>query len=137
MNKVVLIGRITKDPELRYTQSGTAVVSFIIAVDRDYKDERSNTPTDFIPCNAWRSQAEFIGRYIKKGYLLALSGMIQTRSYQDNQGNNKVITEVVVDSVKNLTPKDNNQPQTKSNPNSNVKGNGQGQDFVKDEDLPF
>lgn len=136
MNKVVLIGRITKEPEIKYTQSGIAVVGFTIAVDRDYKDEQGNTPTDFISCNAWRQQAEFIANYIKKGYLIAISGSIQTRSYQDQQGQTRVLTEVLVDSVKNLTPKE--ASQTKPNPKSNVKVNGQPVDFVpNDDDLPF
>lgn len=133
MNQVVLIGRITKDPELRYTQSGNAVVSFIVAVDRDYKDEQGNTPTDFISCVAWRSQAEFIANYIKKGYLMAISGSIQTRSYNNQQGEMKVITEVVIDSVKNLTQKQPNQ----SAPDPNVRTNGQPTSFPVDDGCPF
>lgn len=104
MNKVILIGRITKDPEIRYTQSGVGFVSFTLAVDRDYKDEQGNTSSDFISCSAWRNQADFISKYIKKGYLLAISGSIQTRSYQTQQGETRVLTEVLVDSIKNLTP---------------------------------
>lgn len=134
MNKVNLIGRITKDPELKYTQSGVPVCVFSLAVDRGFKDASGNKQTDFIPCVAWRQQAEFIGTYIKKGYLLGLSGEIQTRSYQAQQGDTRVIIEVVLDNVENLTPR---EPQTKPNPNSNVKVNGQGVDFVTDDGLPF
>lgn len=137
MNKVVLIGRITKDPDIKYTPSGVAVVSCVVAVDRDFKDANGNTSTDFISCVAWRSQAEFIANYIKKGYMIAISGSIQVRTYQTQSGENRLVTEVLVDSVKNLTPKESNQPKTKPNPNSNVKVNGQGVDFINDKDLPF
>ena len=139
MNKCVLIGRITKDPEIKYTPSGVAVVPFVIAVDRDYKDDTGNTPTDFISCVAWRQQAEFIANYIKKGYMIAISGSLQVRTYQAQNGDNRLVTEVICDSVKNLTPKEPQQaqPQTKPNPNSNVKINGQGVDFVPPDDLPF
>ena len=149
MNKVILIGRITKDPEIKYTPSGNAFMVFALAVDRGYKDETGNTPTDFISCVAWRQQAEFIANYIKKGYLIAISGALQVRSYQAQNGENRIITEVVLDDVKNLTPKPKEEkplpqepsyyknPQTTPNSNSNVKINGQGVDFVKDEDLPF
>ena len=143
MNNVSLVGRITKDPELRYTANGSPVTSFTIAVDRAYAKDT----TDFIPCVAWNQQAEFIGRYVKKGNLLGIIGNIQSRSYQTNQGETRVIIEVVLDSVRNLTPKpqeDNPQrnpqyqPPTQPNPNSNVKVNGQPVDFVQTDDkLPF
>ena len=138
MNKVILIGRITKEPEIKYTPSGAAFCVFSLAVDRDYKDESGNTPTDFISCVSWRSQAEFIGNWIKKGYLIAITGNLQVRSYETNNGDNKIVTQVIVENVQNLTPKDNNKPQTKPNQNSNVKVNGQNVDFVQDDDnLPF
>lgn len=133
MNKVFLIGRITREPEIKYTQTGVAVVSFILAVDRDYKDEQGNIPSDFISCNAWRNQAEFIANYIKKGYLMAISGSIQTRSYTAQSGEFKVITEVLVDQVKNLTPKENNQTP----PDKNVRTNGQPTSFPVDENCLF
>lgn len=137
MNKAVLIGRLTKEPEIRYTQQGTAVVSFVLAVDRDYKDDSGNAPTDFISCVAWRTQAEFIANYIKKGYLIAVSGSIQVRSFQNQQGQDRIITEVIVDQVKNLTPKEK-EIQAKPNPNSKATLNGQPVDFVpEDKDLPF
>lgn len=125
MNKAILIGRITKEPEIKYTQSGTAVVSFTLAVDRDFKDEQGNYITDFINCVAWRNQAEFIANYIKKGYLIAISGAIQTRSWQTQNGENRSVTEVIVDSIKNLTPKENT-PEEKQNANE-----------IDDSDLPF
>ena len=125
MNKAVLIGRITKEPEIKYTQSETAVVSFTLAVDRDFKDEQGNYITDFINCVAWRNQAEFIANYIKKGYLIVISGAIQTRSWQTQNGENRSVTEVIVDSVKNLTPKENT-PEEKQSVNE-----------IDDSDLPF
>lgn len=127
MNKAILIGRITKEPEIKYTQSGTAVVSFTLAVDRDFKDEQGNYITDFINCVAWRNQAEFIANYIKKGYLIAISGALQTRSWQTQNGENRSVTEVIVDSVKNLTPKEN-KPEEKEK---------QKEEEVFDDGLPF
>lgn len=111
MNQVVLTGRITKDPELRYTQSGVASVSFTIAVDRQFKDAQGNKQSDFISCVAWRQQADFMSRYIRKGYMLAIVGAIQTRSYQGNDNQTKYVTEVVVSSVENMQPKSDVQPQ--------------------------
>ena len=104
MNKAILIGRITKEPEIKYTPNGVAVVSFTLAVNRPFKDQNGQTESDFINCVAWRNQAEFLANYIHKGYLLALSGMIQTRSY-DSQHGKVYVTEVIVDQVQNLEPK--------------------------------
>lgn len=134
MNKVVLVGRLTKDAELKYTPSGVAVATFIMAVDRDYKDAQGQNQADFISCVAWRTQAEFLGNYIKKGYMVAVSGSIQVRSYQDQQGQTRIITEVIVDQVKNLTPRQDNK---QSAPDPNVRTNGQPTSFPVDEGLPF
>lgn len=109
MNKVLLIGRITKDPEIRYTQSGIPTVLFTLAVDRGMRDANGNRQADFISCVAWRGQADFISRFIKKGYLMSVEGRIQTRNYQGNDGQTRYVTEVVLDSVENLQPRDNNQ----------------------------
>ena len=112
MNKVVLIGRITKDPEVRYTQSGVPTVSFTLAVDRGIRDNQGNRQADFISCVAWRSQADFISRYIKKGFLLAIDGRIQTGQYQTQDGQTRYTTDVVVDNIENLQPREqNSQPQ--------------------------
>ncbi len=107
MNKVVLTGRITRDPEIRYTQTGIGTVSFSLAVDRQIKDASGNRQADFINCVAWRNQAEFISRYIKKGYMLCVEGRITTRSYQGQDNAMHYVTEVVVDQVENLTPRQN------------------------------
>lgn len=109
MNKTLLTGRITKDPEIRYTTTGIANVNFTIAVDRQMKDANGQRVADFINCVAWRNQADFIGRYVKKGNMLAVEGKIQTRNYQGQDGVTHYVTEVLVDSVENLTPRDPNQ----------------------------
>lgn len=109
MNKVCLTGRITKDPELRYTQSNIPCVMFTLAVDRGFKDSNGERITDFISCVAWRVQAEFLANYIRKGYLLEIEGQIQTRNYQDQQGQTRYVTEIMVDRIGNLQPKE--QPQ--------------------------
>ena len=109
MNKVILIGRITKDPELRNTPTGVPVVSFTIAVNRTYQDKNGERQADFINCIAWRNQAENLARYIRKGGLIAVDGSIQTRSYDDQNGVRRFVTEVMVNQITFLeAKKDNN-----------------------------
>ena len=128
MNKVLLVGRITKDPELRYTSNGIPSVSFSLAVDRGTRDANGNRQADFINCVAWRNQADFMGRFIKKGYLLSIEGRIQTRNYQGQDGQTRYVTEVVIDQVENLQPRDNNMQQPNNyqqpayQPNNNYQG---------------
>lgn len=95
MNKAILIGRLTKDPELRTTQNGTSVCSFTVAVDRNTKEKA----TDFISCVAWRQTGEFVSKWFTKGKMIALVGQIQTRNYTDKSGNNRTAVEVVADEV--------------------------------------
>ena len=100
LNKVVLCGRLTADPELKQTQNGIAVVSFTLAVNRRFSrgaDGQNNSQADFISCVAWRQTAEFISRYFKKGSSLCITGSIQTRTWNDNTGAKRYATEVVVD----------------------------------------
>ena len=97
MNKVTLIGRLTKDAELKTTSSGINYCNFIIAVDRKFKDANGNRQADFIACVAWRTTADFISKYFKKGNKIAVVGSIQTRSYEDQSGNKHLVTEVIVD----------------------------------------
>ena len=97
LNKVILMGRLTKDPELRHTQTGLPVVSFSLAVDRGFKTDGQNV--DFINIVAWRSTAEFVSKWFTKGQLVAVSGRLQVRSYKDREGFSRVITEVVADEV--------------------------------------
>ncbi len=109
MNKVVLIGRITRDPEIKYTPSGKACLGFTIAVNREFRDNNGEIQSDFISCMAWGSQAEYISKYVKKGYMLGVGGRIQTRQYQAPDGQMKYITEVLVENVENLTPRQQEQ----------------------------
>ncbi len=97
LNSVQLIGRFTRDPELRTTQSGISTCSFTIAVDRNFVRQGEERKADFINCVAWRQTAEFITRYFKKGNLVALEGSIQTRTWDDNEGKRHYVTEVIVD----------------------------------------
>ena len=108
MNKVILIGRITKDPEIRYTPSGVPTVSFTLAVDRGMRDANGNRQADFLNCVAWRGQADFISRFIKKGFLMSVEGRIQTRNYQGQDGQTRYVTEIILDAVENLQPRDPN-----------------------------
>ena len=100
LNKVVLCGRLTADPELKQTQRGIAVVTFTLAVNRRFTrgaDGQGNSQADFIRCTAWRQTAEFISRYFKRGSSLCVTGSIQTRDWTDNNGQRRYSTEVVVD----------------------------------------
>ena len=99
LNHIVIMGRLTRDPELRYTQSQTAVASFRLAVDRDRAPQGQERQTDFIDCVAWRSTAEFISNYFKKGSMAVVSGRLQMREWTDRDNNKRVSAEVVADSV--------------------------------------
>ena len=99
MNKVILMGRLTADPELKTTPSGISVTSFSLAVDRKYAKQGEERKTDFINIVAWRQRAEFICKYFTKGQLIALDGSIETRSYVDKNGNNRTAFEVVAENV--------------------------------------
>ena len=105
MNKVFLIGNLTRDPELTETPSGVAVCHFAIAVNRGYSSQDGERQTDFFNCTAWRGQAETIARYTKKGNKVAVSGSIQLRNYEDNQGVKRTAVDIVVQDVEFLTPK--------------------------------
>ncbi len=98
MNKVILMGRLVRDPEMRSTASNVSVCSFTVAVDRRFKSEGQPT-ADFISVIAWRQTAEFVNKYFKKGSKIALTGSIQTRSWDDKDGNRRYATEVVADEV--------------------------------------
>jgi len=98
MNQINLIGRTTKPPELRHTQSGTSVTSFTLAVDRPRSKDREKE-TDFIDCVAWRNTAEFIAKYFAKGQQMAITGRLQIRDYTDKEGNKRKAAEVVVDNA--------------------------------------
>ena len=97
MNKVVLLGRLTKDPELRYTQNGTANATFTLAVNRNFKNAQGGYDADFIPVVVWRGLAEMLADKVKKGGRVCVSGRIQTRSYDGNNGQRVYVTEVIAD----------------------------------------
>lgn len=100
LNYIVIMGRLGKDPELRHTQSGVAVATFSLAVDRDFKDKTTGQrATDWITCVAWRDKAEFVGKYFKKGNMASVSGRLQMRNWTDKDGNKRTSAEVLVDSV--------------------------------------
>ena len=99
LNKIVIMGRLTRDPELRRTQSGTPVTSFSLAVDRDFKSQSGEKETDFIDVVAWRNTAEFAAKYFTKGRMAIASGRLQIRDWQDNNGNKRRSAEVIADSI--------------------------------------
>lgn len=99
MNKAILMGRLTKDPELRHTQSNLSVVSFTVAVDRRFKNANGERETDFINCVAWRQLAEIVKRHFAKGRMICVVGSLQTRQYVDKDGNKRTVTEVLADEV--------------------------------------
>lgn len=99
LNKIVAMGRLTSDPELKTTGSGTSVCSFTLACDRDYKGKDAERETDWLDCTAWRGTAEFISKYFAKGRMMVVEGRLQTRSYEDKNGNKRKATEIVVDNA--------------------------------------
>ncbi len=100
LNKIFIMGRMTRDPELRHTQSGTPVASFTLAVDRDFKDkDTGEKQTDFIDCVAWRNSAEFVSKYFSKGRMAVVEGRLQIRGWTDKEGNKRRSAEVVADNI--------------------------------------
>lgn len=115
LNRAILMGRITRDIELRQTTGGVSVVNFSIAVDRNYQPDKDNKQTDFITITAWRGTAEFISKYFSKGQLIAVEGSIQTRNYQDKEGNNRTAFEVVADQAYFAEGRRSIQPEVQNN----------------------
>lgn len=105
LNRIVLIGRLTRDPELRYTQNGVAVASFTLAVNRNYKNAQGEQEADFIDIVVWRGQAETCANHLSKGRLVAVEGRLQVRSYEASDGQRRKVAEVVADSVRFLEKK--------------------------------
>ncbi len=160
INNVVLVGRLTKDPDLRYTANGTAVGSFTLAVNRNFKNQSGEREADFINCVIWRKPAETMAKYAKKGSLIGAVGRIQTRSYENQQGQRVYVTEIVADNFQLLESKNSNSSQntrntgvsnnqtnnyTRNNQNAAKMNLGANQtnDFgattidINDDDLPF
>lgn len=114
LNVVAIMGRLVYDPELKTTQQGTSVCSFRIACDRNYAPQGEERQADFIDITAWRQTAEFVCRYFSKGSLIAIDGSLQTRQYQDKNGNNRTVTEVVARNVSFAGTKTADKPSARS-----------------------
>ena len=137
LNRIVLMGRLTRDPELRRTQSGTAVVSFSIACDRDYAAQGAERETDFIDIVAWRGTAEFVEKYFSKGRMIVVAGRLQIRNWQDKDGNKRRSAEILADSVYfGDSKRDGDGGKTNAEPTYDPTG-GFSQIDGDDEDLPF
>ncbi|EAG7903799.1 single-stranded DNA-binding protein [Listeria monocytogenes] len=115
MNRVILVGRLTKDPDLRYTPAGAAVATFTLAVNRPFKNGQGEQEADFIQCVVWRKPAENVANFLKKGSLTGVDGRVQTRNYEGNDGKRVYVTEIVAESVQFLESKNNNAEGATSN----------------------
>lgn len=122
INNVVLVGRLTKDPDLRYTSSGTAVATFTLAVNRNFSSQSGEKETDFINCVIWRKSAETLANYAKKGSLIGVTGRIQTRNYENQQGQRVYVTEVVAENFQLLESRATNE-QRRSSPSGDFNQN--------------
>lgn len=111
INKAIIIGRSTKDAEMRSTSTGKQVATFTLAVDRDYKNAQGEREADFIPCVVWGKLAEIAGKYVTKGKQLAVAGRIQTRNYEDKDGQKRYITEIIVSDMQLLGSRQEQQAQ--------------------------
>ncbi|UJL46393.1 single-stranded DNA-binding protein [Virgibacillus sp. NKC19-16] len=159
LNRVVLVGRLTKDPDLRYTPSGVAVANFTVAVNRPFTNQQGNRDADFLNCVVWRRPAENLANYMKKGSMIGVDGRLQSRTFEGQDGKTVFVTEVVADSVQFLESKgasqergqdtsgfqnrnqnQNQAPWQNQNQNQNqedpFKNNGEPID-ISDDDLPF
>ena len=139
LNEIILMGRLTRDPELRYTASNTPVASFSLAVDRDFAPkDGGEKQTDFIDCVAWRQTGEFASKYFQKGSMAAVKGRLQIRDWQDKEGNKRRSAEVVVDNIyfcgKKESPSGGEQVRSESDIRSALAIPGEP---INDGDLPF
>ena len=116
INNVTLVGRLTKDPDLRYTQSGTAVGQFTLAVNRNFTNQQGDREADFINCVIWRKAAESFANYARKGTLIGLTGRIHTRNYDNQQRQRVYVTEIVVENFQLLESKEVNEQRRSSKP---------------------
>ena len=138
LNVVALMGRLVADPELRHTPQGVSVTTFTIAVDRSFVRQGEQRQADFIDIVAWRSTAEFVCKYFQKGSLIAVDGSIQTRSYQDKNGNNRKAFEIVADNVHFAGAKTPTEKvQTGSEHDLDMSPGDDFEVISDDEDLPF
>lgn len=132
VNNIVLIGRLTRDPEVRTTTSGSTVARFTLAVERDFAGRDGAKETDFIPIIAWRGIGELAGKYLSKGKMCAVQGQLHIRNYEDKNGNNRTMAEINANNIQFLTPKNKGQ---------NGGNSGSYDDLTEiapmDEDIPF
>lgn len=148
INRVILVGRLTKNPEFRTTPSGVNVATFTLAVNRTFTNAQGEREADFINCVVFKKQAGNVNKYLSKGKLAGVDGRIQSRSYENKEGQRVFVTEVVTDSVQFLEPKNNGQANNVSKgqqpgtnnqrpSNDNPFANSNGPIDIKDDDLPF
>ena len=131
-NKMILVGRMTADPEMKSTPSGVSVCSFSVACDRQFKDKEGNRKADFIPCVAWRGLAEFVVKYFQKGSPIGIEGSLETRKYTDKNGNNRTMYEVITDRAFFVGSKERNTSSSENAAESEFAANDD-----ESEDLPF
>ncbi len=112
LNRVVIVGRLTRDPDLRYTSTGVAVANFTVAANRPFKNQQGEQEADFINCVTWRKQAENLTQYMKKGNLIGVDGRIQTRSYENQEGKMVYVTEVLAESIQFLESRGSSQQRS-------------------------
>lgn len=135
LNSFVCIGRLTRDPELKSTPNGTAVATFTVAVDRDFKDQNGEKETDFINVVTWRGLADICGKYFHKGNLVAVQGRLQIRTYEANDGSKRTFAEIIAEKVKNLSPK-GNTPKNSISPSFSPNLD-ELEEEIAPEDIPF
>ena len=139
INNVVLVGRLTRDPELRKTQSGVSVVNFTLAVNRTFTDQSGERQADFINCVVWRNQADNLARYMRQGSLIGVEGRIQTSSFESEQGT-RYVTEVLADGFNGIEFLSTGNNAGGSNSGTNNNQGGFDEDFgapIDDGDMPF
>ena len=133
LNRVVLIGRLTKDPELRYTPNGVAITNFTLAVERNFKNAQGEKETDFFNCQVFKQLAELCANYLAKGKLASIDGRIQIRTYNDKDGQKHWVTEIIGENVQFLSPKgESSQTEASGSPGSKF-----GHEVNLDDDIPF
>ena len=141
INKVILVGRITRDPEVKMINADTAVCNFSLACNRPYTRENGEREADFINCVAWQKSAEFVANYFRKGQQMALEGRLQVRSYDGNDGQRRWVTEVVAEQIEFVGSKNENGSGRQDYQNNNASAGsslGLGEEIVFDDnDLPF
>jgi len=137
INNVTLVGRLTRDPELRYTPSNIAITTFNLAVNRNFKNQAGDREADFINCMIWRQQAENFANWCKKGNLVGITGRIQTRSYENQQGQRVYVTEVAAESFQTLEKKDNSANQSSMENQMPASFGATNPLDISDDDMPF